>query len=181
MSALLLIGIAGLAVLVLAVLFGDWFDSLLPDIELGDGIFSLPVLAGFVAAFGFAGAAAHSLSSGSVVLVAVVGITAGVGVAWLALRLSRALIGMRTDEVVRVADLVGRSGRVVTRVGPNAFGEVLVPHAGQSLKLSARADRPLERGEAVVVIEVLSPTSVRVTSDGDFWGTSGPSTEARPN
>ena len=174
-----MLGVAGLVFLVVALVFGDWLDALLPDVELGDGLFSLPVLAGFVAAFGFAGAAVHSVT-GTPAAAVTVGAAAGAGVAWATLRLTRALIRMPTDETFRTADLVGREGTVVTAIREGSLGEVRVAFAGQSLKLAARADRPLDRGEAVVVVEAISPTAVWVSSARDFWGSEDPHAAREP-
>ena len=171
MTPYVVIGGFGLLLLALVLLLGDWLDTLLPDIELGDGLFSLPVLAGFVAAFGFAGAALHSATDGSTPAALAGGSGAGVVVGWIALRLSRGLMNMPTDETLRTGDLVGREGRVVTDIRDGRLGEVLVVHAGQSLKMSASADRPLARGETVVIVESLSATAVRVSATADFWAT----------
>lgn len=173
MAAFVIVGLIGVTLLVLVLVLGDWFDALLPEVELGDGLFSLPVLAGFTAAFGFAGAAAHAATGGVLLASVLAGAVAGAGVGWGALRTTRGLLHMRTDETMRIADLVGRPGQVVTDIRQGGLGEVLVPYAGQSLKLAARADHLLERGEDIVVVEALSPTSVVVSSAADFWGANG--------
>lgn len=181
MEAFLVIGGLGLLLLALVLMLGDWLDALLPDIELGDGLFSMPVLAGFVAAFGFAGAALHSGTDGSTPVALAGGSGAGVVVAWFALRLTRGLINMPTDETLRTGDLVGSEGRVVTDIRDGSLGEVLVVHAGQSLKMSASADRPLACGEAVVIIESISPTAVRVSAAADFWAPDSTAVNRRNN
>ena len=181
MTAFVIIGAVGVALLLLVLLVGDWFDALLPDLDLGDGLFSLPVLAGFAAAFGFAGTAVHAATGGALAASLLAGAAAGVGMAWAALRLSRGLLHMRTDEPLRTSDLVGRPGQVVTDIRQGGLGEVLVPYAGQSLKLAARADHLLTRGEAIVVVEALSPTSVMVSSAADFWRTGGNDAATEPH
>jgi len=70
----------------------------------------------------------------------------------------------------QTADLIGRPGRVVTALTADRSGEVLIRHAGQQLKLSARSEETLTVGDEVVVVEVLSPTLVRVEAHQRFWG-----------
>src|SRR5688572_12701451 len=109
MTVFLVVGFIGLGLLAATLVLGDWLDGLLPDIELGDGLFSLPVLAGFAAAFGF-GAAATDALGGSGPAGLGVGAAAGIGLGWATLRLTRGLVNMSTDDTVRSGDLVGRSG-----------------------------------------------------------------------
>lgn len=164
----LIIGFVGVAVLGAALLFGDALDGLLPDIDLGDGLFSLPALAGALAAFGFGAAIALGLGAPGA-LAGVVGVGAGGAMASLVARLTHAAIHMRTDETLRQGDLVGRRARVVNDIGDGRLGEVLVQHAGQTLKMSARSARALPVGAEVVVIEAESPTTVVVEAAEDFW------------
>lgn len=170
MVVLLVIGFVGLALLAVALVFGDWLDGLLPDIELGDGLFSLPVLAGLVAGFGFCGAAISGLTDGQRTASVLGGAVGGIAMAWLALRLTGGLMNMPTDAAIRSSDLIGRSGRVVTAIRQGGLGEVLVSVGGHSVKLAARSDEELEQAIDVVVVDVLSPTSVQVTSAPQFWG-----------
>src|SRR5690606_4190311 len=93
----------------------------------------------------------------------------GVVIGYLAFRLTRAFLHMPTDDNVRTADLVGKSGRVVTPIPDDGPGEVLVRHAGQPLKLSCRAERPLPAGTTVVVVQTLSPSAVVVAAEGDLF------------
>ncbi len=167
-TVFLILGIVGLAVLALALVFGDALDGLVGDLDLGDGLFSLPAMAGAVAAFGFAAAAVSALGAPSAVSL-VSGAVAGAGVAWMTGRLTRAVLRMPTDPTLRQGDLVGRPARVVNDIRPGQLGEVLVRHAGQSLKMSARAARDLPVGSEVVVIEAESPTTVVVEAAEDFW------------
>jgi membrane protein implicated in regulation of membrane protease activity len=180
MAGFVILGAVGVVLLLVVLLVGDWFDALLPDVDLGDGLFSLPVLAGFTAAFGFAGAAVHAATDGALPAAVLAGAGAGAGVAWVTLRLTRGLLHMRTDEPLRMADLVGRPGQVVTDIRQGGLGEVVVPYAGQSLKVAARADHLLERGQQIVVVEALSPTSVMVASATDFWREEGNSAAPEP-
>jgi membrane protein implicated in regulation of membrane protease activity len=163
-TALLVLGGVGLVVLVAGLLVGE-VDL---EIDLGPDWLSLPALAALVGAFGFVGAAALSFGAAPPVALGA-GAVAGVALAYLATRLARTLMDMPTDGPVRSSDLVGRPGRVVTAATAERSGEVLVHHAGQQLKVAARADETLTVGTEVVVVEVLSPTFVRVESRDRFW------------
>jgi membrane protein implicated in regulation of membrane protease activity len=135
--------------------------------DLGHGTeLSLPVIAGFLGAFGFAGAVAASLGSGhgaATVLGAVlVGTLAAVPTAWIAGKLVNAAINMPTDATLTSNDLVGMLGVVITPVPVGGYGEVRLAVAGQQIKFNARSEQPLALGTQIFVIEVPSPTSVLV-------------------
>jgi len=132
------------------------------------GHMTLPAIAGFVGAFGFGGAIAASLVSGSgggrVLLAAAVGLASAVPSAWLAGRMMRAAMNINTDATLTSADLIGTIGVVITPVPVGGYGEVRVAVAGQQIKFNARADQPLALGTQVFVIAVPTPTSVLVES-----------------
>jgi membrane protein implicated in regulation of membrane protease activity len=156
--------IGGLGVLVLAVsLFvGDVLHFGHPDL---DGPFSVPAIAGFVGAFGFAGAIAAELTgSGAMAWLtgAVVGTVAAVPTAWLAMRMARAASHMRTDATPTRSDLLGQLGVVVTPIPVPGYGEVRITLGGQPVKLNASSDTPLPLGTRVFVVEAPSDTSVVV-------------------
>lgn len=159
-----MLGGLGLVVLVAGLVIGE-VDI---EVDLGPDWLSLPALAALVGAFGFVGAAVLSFGAPTPLALAA-GAAAGLALAAAAARLARAMIDMPTDAPVRSADLVGRFGRVVTATTADRTGEVLVHHAGQRLKVAARADETLPVGAEVVVVEVLSPTFVRVESRDRFW------------
>jgi membrane protein implicated in regulation of membrane protease activity len=127
---------------------------------------SLPVIAGFLGAFGFGGAIAATLTGGhgGIALAAgvVVGLIAALPTAYLTGKLVTAAMNMPTDATLTSADLIGAMGVVITPVPENGYGEVRLSVAGQQIKFNARADRPLTLGTHVFVIEVPSPTSVLV-------------------
>jgi membrane protein implicated in regulation of membrane protease activity len=132
----------------------------------GGAELSLPVIAGFLGAFGFGGAIVESLlpnRGGTGLLVAVVvGLLAAVPTGWLAGRLVNAAMNMSTDATLTSNDLVGTVGVVITPVPVGGYGEVRLSVAGQQIKFNARADQPLALGTRVFVIEVPTPTSVLV-------------------
>ena len=127
---------------------------------------SMPVIAGFLGAFGFGGTIAATLAGGhgAAALVAgvVIGLLAAVPTAFLAGRLVNAAMNMATDATLTSADLVGASGVVVTPVPESGYGEVRLAIAGQQIKFNARADQPIGLGARVFVISVHTPTSVLV-------------------
>jgi hypothetical protein len=157
----LLLGGLGVVLLALAMFAGD----LVPFGD-GDGPLSMPSIAGFVGAFGFAGAAVASLTGGNALIALVVAVFAGVGVAvpaaWGTLALARAAGRMRTDATPTRTDLLGRLGVVVTPIPVEGYGEVRVIIGGQPVKLNAKSDHAVPLGARVFVVEAPSDTSVIV-------------------
>src|SRR5690606_18458123 len=107
MNGFLWLGVASTAVL-LAAIFFDGLDDALDALDLGAPWLSLPVVAAFVAAFGFGtGAAIDPLG----VLALPIGVAAGVLFGFGALRLSSAVMHMPTDPTEAQADLLASFGR----------------------------------------------------------------------
>lgn len=177
MTVFLVLGIVGVVLLLASLLLGDLFDGLFSffdgvDLDLdGGGLFSLPVLAAFLSAFGFGGYLAMSATDERLLAGLVGGAVAGVVLGWIAWRLTRALLHMATDATPTADDLLGKSAKVVTPLLGQGLGEVLVRLGGQPVKVSARSDADLAVGEQVVVVEVVSSTSVVVESASTFWST----------
>ena len=159
-TTFLVIGGVGVLVLGLSVLIGDLFHFGHPDVA---GPFSLPAIAGFIGAFGFAGAAVAAATGSDGLLVPVAaGVVAAVPTAWVATRLARLAMNMRTDATPTKNDMIGITGVVVTPIDADRYGEVRISLGGQPVKVSARADRPIPLGARVFVVEATSPTSVIV-------------------
>lgn len=171
MTAFVVIGIAGLVLVVASLVLGEVFEGLFDaiDIDAGSGLFSAPVIGAFLAAFGFGAALTMSATAVGTGVAALAGVGAGVGFGAATLALTRSLMNMRTDDNVRTGDLVGRPGTVLTRIPPDGFGEVAVVHLGQRLKLNARAASPIPAGTPVVVTDVVSASSVHVEPEVRFW------------
>lgn len=159
----LAVGGVGVAVLALGLLGTEVLHFGHPDL---DGPVSTEAVAGFVGAFGFAGAiASELLGAGTPALVglaALIAVAAAVPTGYLALRLGRAARNMRTDATPTRQDMVGTLGVVVTPIPAQGYGEVRLRIAGQPVKLNARADRPIPIGAEIFVIEAPSETSVVV-------------------
>ena len=165
----LVIGGIGAGVLVLSLLVGEIGGALHLSAD-ADGPFSVPAIAALIGGIGFGGAAAvavlpDSLPDAVTVLIAVVvGLAVAIPLAWAAIRLSRSLQNMPTQETLTRDHLVGAQGVVISSVPSAGFGEVRLAVAGQQLKFSARSDVPLPTGTPVYVTEALSDTAVEVVS-----------------
>jgi membrane protein implicated in regulation of membrane protease activity len=163
--AFLVIGGIGLALLALSLLIGDLLHLGHAHAD-ADGPFSVPAIGGFVGAFGFVGAIGARLAPAGtdweVIIGGGAGLLAALPTAWLATRLARAALNMRTDATPTRSDLVGTMGVVVSPIPLQGYGEVRVSLGGLPLKVNARADRALPRGARVFVVEAPTSTSVIV-------------------
>lgn len=159
----LAIGGLGVVVLVISLLFGELLNLGHAD---ADGPFSVPAMAAFVGALGFGGGIVAALVPGGTAVEAAVGAAAGLVVAlptaWLAIRLTAAMMRMPTDATLTNRDLIGATGVVTTPIRATGYGEVSVSVAGQRIKFNARADSPLAVGTPVLVVDTPSSTSVVV-------------------
>ena len=159
----LVIGAIGVLVLAVSLLFGELLQIGHAD---ADGPFSVPAMAAFAGALGFAGAIVAALVPGGTAGEALAGggagLVAAVPAGWLAVRLTRSVMRMPTDATLSSSDLIGATGVVTTPIRATGAGEVSVSVAGQRIKFNARADRPLPTGTPVLVIETPSTTSVLV-------------------
>ncbi|MEV0638659.1 hypothetical protein AB0I77_27715 [Streptomyces sp. NPDC050619] len=160
------LGIAGVVLLGLSLVFDGVLEGLFDGADVLDGLFdgwlSLPVVAGFVSMLGFSGAIVMGATGLGAVGATVIGGSAGAGTGWLAYRLSRALMSDRSGAAPRDDDLIGTSGSVVTAIPADGYGEVLVRRGGQPVKLAAKSPVPVARGAEVWVEEALSQTAVSV-------------------
>ncbi|MFG2196616.1 hypothetical protein [Streptomyces sp. NPDC048639] len=155
-------GVAGLVLLVLALILDGVLEGLFDGLGALDGLLSLPVIAGFLSMLGFAGAITLGTTGLGAVAAAGVGAAAGTGAGWATWKVSRSLMKERTAVVPRADDLVGGPGTVVTGIPVDGYGEVLVHLGGQPSKFAARSSVPVARGAAVWVESMPSPTSVVV-------------------
>ena len=160
MLAFLVIGGFGVALLLVSMIIGDVLDGAIDSIGGGDWLTG-GALAGFLGAFGFAGALALAATDSvglSIALGLLAGALVGALVGFVTLRLQRG-----GDEAnIRSSALVGLTGTVVNDIPLDGFGEVAVVVAGHPTKLNARCGEPLRAGHGVIVDAVLSPTSVSV-------------------
>ncbi|MFE9043773.1 hypothetical protein ACFY9F_19960 [Streptomyces sp. NPDC012421] len=156
------LGIGGLLLLVLSLVFDGVLEGLFDGLGGLDGLLSLPVVAGFLSALGLTGAVVLGTTGTGAGTATGAGVVAGVGVGWVTWRFSQALLRDTTAPAPRGEDLAGSSGSVVTAVPADGYGEVLLYLGGQPVKYAAKASAPVPRGTEVWVESVLSATSVLV-------------------
>lgn len=157
-TVFMVIGVAGLVLLLVSLLVGDLFDGAL-DVLAGD-VFSSAVIGAFVAATGFGAAAVQGAVGTAVALP--VGLVTGAAFASFAWWLTRLLRDGSSDSTPTTDDTIGRDGRVISQIPADGLGVVDILLGGHTVRLNARAEHPLEPGTAVHVTGVLSPTSVTV-------------------
>ena len=158
MNGFLWLGVLCTVFLAVSVLL-DGFDASFDMFDIGPGWLSLPVVAAFLAAFGFGtGALVGSLGG----IAVVPGIAAGVGFAALAGRLTAAAIRMPTDATDTESALVGSLGHVVTAPVPPRYGEVLLHRPSGPVKVACTATEPIATGTEILVVDVISSTLVVV-------------------
>lgn len=164
MTFFLGLGITGIVLLVLSLIFDGIFEGLFGGILDGllDGLLSLPVIAGFISMLGFGGVIVLGTTGLGTGAATAVGVVAGVAAGWPTWKLSRALMRDQTGATPRGDDLIGTAGSVVTAIPADGYGEVLVQLAGQPVKLAAKSVTPMERGAEIWVEATLSTTSVAV-------------------
>ncbi|MEU8619485.1 hypothetical protein [Streptomyces sp. NPDC048623] len=157
------LGIAGLVLLVLSLIFDGVLEGVLDGFGGGlDGFLSLPVIAGFVSALGFTGAIVLGTTGTGAGVATGAGVLTGAVVGWATWRFSRALMRDAGTPAPRGEDLTGTPGSVITAIPADGYGEVLLYLAGQPVKYAARSASAVGRGTEVWVESVLSPTSVSV-------------------
>jgi membrane protein implicated in regulation of membrane protease activity len=163
-SVFLGLGIAGIVLLALSLIFDGILEGILDGVLDGlfDGLLSLPVIAGFLSMLGFGGAIVMGTTDAGPVLAIAAGALAGLVAAWLTWKLSKTLMRDQTTATPRGEDLVGTSGSVVTPIPADGYGEVLLRLAGQTVKYSAKSAAPVARGTEIWVEAALSTTSVAV-------------------
>ncbi|WP_103533801.1 hypothetical protein [Streptomyces sp. SM11] len=164
MTFFLGLGIAGIVLLALSLIFGGFLEGLFDGVLDGlfDGLLSLPVIAGFISMLGFGGAIVLGTTSAGTFLATVVGVAAGLVAGWLTWKLSKALMRDQTHATPRGSDLIGTSGSVVTAIPAEGYGEVLLRLGDQPVKYAAKSAMPVARGTEIWVEEALSTTSVAV-------------------
>lgn len=157
MTVFLILGIAGVVVLLVSLLLGDLLGTALHFDGLDSEIFSTSAAAAFLGAFGFGGVAAHEFTT-SMWIASLVGVVCGVGAAWGAVALTRWLKRSETGAVLRSDSLVGAEARVITDIPVGGFGEIRIG----TLKRAARSEIPIPAGTPVWVSGIVSPTAVEV-------------------
>lgn len=108
-----------------------------------------------LAAFGFVGAA---LRLGGVhwIVTLALALTVGLALGWGAALFFRALLRDKVTGETEVTGLAGREGQVVLAVRPGSRGKIALLGPSGRLELFAvtRDDRPIERGERILIAHV---------------------------
>ena len=159
LTAFLVIGGVGLALLVISLIVGEVHGALFDWID--NDLFSGAVVAAFLSALGFVGALVEG-TSGNSTTATVAGVGAGIGMGYAARARTRSLQSGEGDTTVRADALVGRQGHVVEAIPRDGMGMVSVRVAGHLTRLNARCEQPLPTGTGIQVTSVLSPTAVVV-------------------
>lgn len=159
MTVFLVVGAAGVVLLLVALVVGDILDGALEG--LSAGFFSTEALAGFLGALGFGGAIALE-TTGSTSLAVVVGLVLGVLLGALAAKASRFLHGDGEGDAVRTSDMLEKIGSVVSAIPEGGFGVVSISVGGHITRLNARSSVAVPAGAQVSVTQVISPTAVQV-------------------
>lgn len=165
MTPFLAIGIAGLLLVVLSLVVGDFLDGLIDgalDALEADWI-STAVIGGFISAFGFGSATAAASGSPWPASVAV-GLVVGTLVGWLAWWLTDLLKDGPSDGTVTIGDSVGQVAKVITAIPMGGYGVVRLSVGGHTMTYNATAGMPIEPGIEVQVVGVVSPTALRVNA-----------------
>ena len=162
MTAFLIIGGVGVALVLLALIIGDVLDGLFHLDVLGGDLFSFSSIAAFVGAFGFGGALGLALIDNTLVAV-IVGVVIGALAAWGAVSLTKALKSGENEASFRSDSMIGHAGQVITAIPEGGYGEIRISVGGHVRKLSAKSVLPVDAGQEVWVSSILSPTAVEVT------------------
>lgn len=150
--------LAGIALLVISLIFDDLIDGALdagPDWLTGVGV------GGFLATLGLAGLGGHAMGWSPTVTALVAALIAfGVAAAINAFALRVMTTG--SERSMTAADLVGLSGTSILGAAAGSLGEVLITVGGHPLKVNGRCTEPLKAGDLVEVTAASSITSVSV-------------------
>lgn len=160
MIVFLAVGVIGILLLLVALFVGDHLDGALDALGGGDW-FTGAALAGFLGGVGFVGAAALALTDNPW-LAAIAGLIAGVALGLAVGAVTVRLKDSGSGSTPTSQSLTGLTGTVVGDIPADGYGTVSVVNAGHLTRLNARAGMPLQAGTQVTVVEVLSPTSVKV-------------------
>jgi hypothetical protein len=152
MAPELVVGLTGLSILIFSVALYDEGDA--------GRAWTWGVVAGLgVAVAGFTALALPGSGVPTNVIAAGVGGVVALGTTWL-LRRAAAAAERRAAEAAE--ELRGTLATVTSAIPVGGAGEIAANLQGTPVQLSAVADRPVARGEQVLIVDVVSPTQVRV-------------------
>ena len=147
----------GVGFLLLSIVFGDVFDFLdFLDFDMGDGFAATPIVFTALAAFGgggLLGVGAFGMGSGGSVLV---GLASAFVFGGLAAMLFSTLRRQEAPQAFGIDQLVGARGRCSLAIVPGKSGRVSLLHEGMTRTFTATSDEPINSGDDVVVVDVVS-------------------------
>jgi hypothetical protein len=176
-NAFLWMGLVCTAILIASIVL-DGLDDAFDAVDLGPPWLSVSAVLAFLGAFGFGtGAFVGDIGAAA----AIPGLAAGVGFAWLAVKLTAAAIHLPTGSVDTEEAMLGSLGRIVTEVTPARLGEALLHRPAGPRKVACSADAALAAGTEIVVVDVRSPTLVHVQAFDLALPPDPPTTEENSN
>jgi hypothetical protein len=124
---------------------------------------SLQSAAAFFVGFGWMGLAALRLFNLPFGAAALIGVASGVGVAWMMVRITGALLGLQSDANVRLDESIGLEGTVTVMIPPSGSGSgritLVINQSQHELPAVQHGDEPIG-----------SHTPVRVTQADEAAG-----------
>lgn len=155
---------AGVAFLLLSLVFGDLFDFI--DFDLGDGFAATPVFFTVLAAFGGGGLLAIKAFDASAGMSVFAGLGTSVVAGGLATAFFKLLGKQEAGEGFSISELVGARGRCTLAIHPGKEGRVAVQARGMTRNITAVSDGDVAVGDEVVVVDALG-SSLKVTRTSD--------------
>jgi membrane protein implicated in regulation of membrane protease activity len=161
-NTFLLIGIVSIVLLIISVLLEGIFDVF----DFGDGPLSLTTLSAFGAAFGFAAFGAEG--GGLAIPVAIaIGIAAGIVGLLLAIPGSRMLQNSESTSTIKNSQLKGTKALIILPIRDDkSLGEIAFSLNGHRYTFAAQSQEPLQVGDKVTIIDVLTESLVLVAPEG---------------
>lgn len=164
MTTFIIIGVLGLALLLISFVFDGILDIF--DFDFGaDGIFSTSAFLGFFAAFGFGGWLTLGFID-SIPIAIIVGLVAGVIVGAISGVIMRFMRNAESGSVDR-SSLVGQVGSALYSAKAGEAFDFTIMHHGMRTKLAAYADIDVKNGQPLKVDHVVSSTRVHVSPLSD--------------
>lgn len=140
---------------------GDMHDS---DATTGVRVISVRTLVAGVTFFGLGGLGAQSTEA-NLLVVWVVALAAGAAAVYSMYWIFSTLYSLKSDGTVHIANAIGRHGTVYLRIPgkDSGMGKVQVTVQSRTAEyLATTAGETLPTGSKIVVVDVLTPTTVRV-------------------
>jgi membrane protein implicated in regulation of membrane protease activity len=171
LTVFLIIAGLGFVFLVVSLVFGELFDFLNIDHDIGGGADAHPfidsrVISVFLTAFGGFGAIAVQMGL-SALASSLVGLAGGLALGGVVSLFGRFLYKQQASSSVSAAQLVGRTAQVTVKITPDGIGQISCRIGEERVeKLARTRDREELKAGVLVRIEEIAGDSVIVTRDG---------------